>query len=52
MAPSGILFNFGGLWEAGVKATKLHLKRVIGEFTLTYEELSIFLTQILPVADQ
>lgn len=38
--------NFGGLWEAGVKATKFHLKRVIGNSTLTYEELTTVLTQI------
>lgn len=38
--------NFGGLWEAGVKSTKFHLKRVIGEATLTYEELSTVIIQI------
>ncbi|XP_045446031.1 uncharacterized protein LOC123654111 [Melitaea cinxia] len=38
--------NFGGLWEAGVKSTKFHLKRVIGDATLTYEELTTFLNQV------
>ncbi|XP_045507446.1 uncharacterized protein LOC123703480 [Colias croceus] len=38
--------NFGGLWEAGVKSTKFHLKRVIGETTLTYEEMSTLLAQV------
>ncbi|XP_045535734.1 uncharacterized protein LOC123721318 [Papilio machaon] len=38
--------NFGGLWEAGVKSTKFHLKRVIGDATLTYEELTTLLTQV------
>lgn len=38
--------NFGGLWEAGVKSTKFHLKRVIGNSTLTYEELSTVLIQV------
>ncbi|XP_029166209.1 uncharacterized protein LOC114937015 [Nylanderia fulva] len=38
--------HFGGLWEAAVKSTKFHLRRVIGKTTLTYEELSTFLTQI------
>ncbi|XP_045541438.1 uncharacterized protein LOC123722924 [Papilio machaon] len=38
--------NFGGLWEAGVKATKGHLKRVYGDSTLTFEEISTVLAQI------
>lgn len=38
--------NFGGLWEAGVKSTKYHLKRIVGDSTLTFEELSTVLTQI------
>lgn len=38
--------HFGGLWEAGVKSVKHHLRRVIGEHTLTYEELSTFLVQV------
>ncbi|KAL0882691.1 hypothetical protein ABMA27_001114 [Loxostege sticticalis] len=31
--------NFGGIWEAGVRSTKFHLKRVIGDLTLTFEEM-------------
>lgn len=38
--------HFGGLWESGVKSTKFHLKRIIGETMLTFEELSTLLTQI------
>lgn len=38
--------HFGGLWEAAVKSTKYHMKRVIGEATLTYEELSTLTSQI------
>lgn len=38
--------NFGGLWEAGVRSTKAHLKKVIGDSMLTYEELATVLTQI------
>lgn len=38
------LRNFGGLWEAAVKLTKKHLKRIIGNVKLTFEELSTFLT--------
>jgi hypothetical protein len=31
--------HFGGLWEAGVKSVKTHLRRTIGEQMLTFEEL-------------
>ncbi|XP_075158099.1 uncharacterized protein LOC142231374 [Haematobia irritans] len=38
--------NFGGLWEAGVKSAKFHLKRITNERLLTFEELSTLLCQI------
>lgn len=38
--------NFGGLWEAGIKSTKHHLCRIIGDSTLTYEELATVLAQV------
>ncbi|XP_028163939.1 uncharacterized protein LOC114355340 [Ostrinia furnacalis] len=38
--------NFGGLWEAGVKSTKFHLRRVISDSTLTFEEMTTLLSQI------
>ncbi|XP_075162954.1 uncharacterized protein LOC142235578 [Haematobia irritans] len=38
--------HFGGLWEAGVKSTKHHLRRIMGDRILTYEELSTLLCQI------
>lgn len=38
--------NFGGLWEAGVKSTKHHLKRIMEHRILTYEELATLLAQI------
>lgn len=38
--------SFGGLWEAGVKSTKYHLKRLLGNNTFTFEEMSTLLRQI------
>ena len=38
--------HFGGLWEAAVKSAKYHLKRVVGDQRLTYEELSIVTAQV------
>lgn len=36
----------GGLWEAAVRSTKFHLRRVLGESSLTYEEMYTLLVQI------
>ncbi|XP_075167763.1 uncharacterized protein LOC142239905 [Haematobia irritans] len=30
--------NFGGLWEAGVKSAKFHLKRIMGDRVLNFED--------------
>lgn len=38
--------HFGGLWEAGVKAAKHHLRRVMGDAKLSFEEFSTLTTQI------
>lgn len=38
--------HFNGLCEAAVKSVKYHLKRVIGNQILSYEELQTILTQI------
>ena len=38
--------HFGGIWEAAVKSMKTHLRRILGDVKLTYEELSTLLTQI------
>ena len=54
LADQGTMFHFnppsaphqGGLWEAGVKSTKAHLKRVIGSTALTYEEFQTVLSQV------
>ncbi|XP_076291065.1 uncharacterized protein LOC143214212 [Lasioglossum baleicum] len=38
--------HFGGLWEAGVRSVKYHLKRVVGAHTLTFEEFATLLCQV------
>ncbi|CAG7826059.1 unnamed protein product [Allacma fusca] len=38
--------HMGGLWEAGIKSTKFHLRRVVGERSLNFEELSTLLCKI------
>lgn len=37
--------NFGGLWEAGVKSIKYHLKRILNT-NLTFEEMATVLCEI------
>lgn len=38
--------HFGGLWEAGVKSFKHHLRRILDNTTLTYEEFQTLLIEI------
>lgn len=38
--------HFGGIWEAGVKSSKHHLRRVIGTTSLTFEEFCTVLHQV------
>ncbi|XP_055848210.1 uncharacterized protein LOC129913509 [Episyrphus balteatus] len=38
--------HHGGLWEAGVKSIKYHLRRVLGTTVCTFEELATLLAQI------
>ncbi|XP_039315197.1 uncharacterized protein LOC120359860 [Solenopsis invicta] len=38
--------HMGGIWEAAIKSTKFHLKRIIGEASLKHDELLTLLTQV------
>ena len=38
--------HFGRIWEAVVKSVKHHIKRVVGETKLTFEEMSTLLCRI------
>ncbi|XP_024874478.1 uncharacterized protein LOC112460239, partial [Temnothorax curvispinosus] len=38
--------HMGGLWEAAVKSAKTHMKKIIGQTILSFEELYTILTQI------
>lgn len=38
--------HFGGLWEAGVRSLKHHLRRTLGSHTLTFEELMTVLCKV------
>lgn len=38
--------HFGGIWEAGVKSSKFHIVRVMGNTHLTFEEISTLFAQV------
>ncbi|GFU85239.1 integrase catalytic domain-containing protein [Trichonephila clavipes] len=38
--------HFGGLWEAGIKSVKHHLKRAIGNLHFTFEEFETIMIQV------
>ncbi|XP_011858966.1 PREDICTED: uncharacterized protein LOC105556478 [Vollenhovia emeryi] len=38
--------HMGGIWEAGIKSAKTHLKRVLGNPLVTFEEFYTLLTEI------
>lgn len=38
--------HFGGIWEAGVKSVKHHLRRIVGNQLMTFEEFSTMLAEI------
>ncbi|XP_050313689.1 uncharacterized protein LOC126748481 [Anthonomus grandis grandis] len=53
-ATQGIEFKFipprsphwGGIWESAIKSVKYHIKRLIGESRMTYEQFSTILCEI------
>ncbi|ODM93494.1 hypothetical protein Ocin01_13188 [Orchesella cincta] len=54
LADRGIMWSFnppaaphqGGIWEAAVKSAKFHIKRVIGEESLTFEQFNTILCKV------
>lgn len=38
--------HVGGLWEAGIKSVKHHLRRIVGQTKLTFEEMATTLAEI------
>lgn len=38
--------HFGGLYESGIKSAKYHLKRVVGDRSLTFEELTTLFARV------
>lgn len=38
--------HWGGLWEAAIKSTKYHLRRLVGETKFTFEEFYTILVQV------
>lgn len=38
--------HFGGKWKAAIKSVKFHLKRVLGDTAVTYEEMTTVTVQI------
>ncbi|XP_055913226.1 uncharacterized protein LOC129946883 [Eupeodes corollae] len=38
--------HFGGLWEAAVKSAKFHMKRILQDASLTFQELNTIIIQI------
>ncbi|XP_068140048.1 uncharacterized protein [Drosophila tropicalis] len=59
LADQGIKWNFippysphwGGKWESAVRSVKLHLRRVIGNNVLTFEQMHTLLSQIESVVN-
>jgi hypothetical protein len=43
---SSTLATVGGLWEAGVRCIKYHLKKLVGVTAFTFEEVRTLITQV------
>ncbi|XP_046868338.1 uncharacterized protein LOC124460789 [Drosophila willistoni] len=43
--------HWGGKWESAVRCVKLHIRRVIGKSTLTYEQMRTLLAQVSAVVN-
>ncbi|XP_075162729.1 uncharacterized protein LOC142235359 [Haematobia irritans] len=43
--------HWGGIWESAVRSVKLHMKRVIGNTILTFEQMRTLLAQIEAVVN-
>ncbi|XP_065356328.1 uncharacterized protein LOC135950722 [Calliphora vicina] len=43
--------HWGGMWESGVRSVKLHLRRIIGNSILTYEQMHTLLAQVEAVVN-
>ncbi|XP_075155635.1 uncharacterized protein LOC142228991 [Haematobia irritans] len=43
--------HWGGMWESAVRSVKLHLKRVIGNTELTFEQMHTLLAQVEAVVN-
>lgn len=38
--------HFGGIWKSGIKSDKHHIKRVLGNSHITFEEISTLFAQV------
>ncbi|XP_041452039.1 uncharacterized protein LOC121405436 [Drosophila obscura] len=43
--------HWGGKWESSVRSVKLHLRRVVGKTTLTFEQMQTLIVQISAVVN-
>lgn len=38
--------HFGGMWESAIKSFKYHIKRVVGDFKLNFQQFYTLVTQV------